>query len=119
MVPALSVRSSTVTVSAPVSLDRFVPLPRPPADFSIAYGGRISYAYSVRDPVAKDVYVRVEVHNGKGVLLAKLVPGWVTTGVRHKISYRPRGRGTCVFTIYARDRAGNVATPATTIVKVR
>ena len=109
----------SITVSGPVFIDRYVPRPNVPADFSITYGSRIAYVYSVRDPYAKNVYVRVEVRNGKGVLLANLVPGWVTKGVPHKILYRPRGRGTYVFTLFAKDRAGNVATPVTTTVKVR
>jgi len=39
--------------------------------------------------------------------------------VQHKISYRPPKRGTYVFTLFARDRAGNVATPVKTTVRVR
>ncbi len=64
----------TIAVSGPVNIDRYVPRPTVPADFSIAYGSRIAYVYSVRDPYTKSVYVRVEVRNGRGVLLANLVP---------------------------------------------
>jgi len=109
----------TIAVSGPVNIDRYVPRPTVPADFSIAYGSRIAYVYSVRDPYTKSVYVRVEVRNGRGVLLANLVPGWVTKGVEHRILYRPQARGTYVFTLFAKDRAGNVAAPAVTTVKVR
>ncbi|HJW76695.1 MAG TPA: FlgD immunoglobulin-like domain containing protein [Thermoleophilia bacterium] len=109
----------TISVKGPVYLDRYVPRPRVPADTTVRYGNAIAYVYSVRDPATRTVHVRVEVRNGRGTLLAKLVPGWVTAGVQHKITYRPQARRTYVFTLFARDHAGNVAAPVKTTIKVR
>jgi flagellar hook assembly protein FlgD len=108
----------SVTVSAPVYVDCYVPRPRLPADFSVKYGTKISVVYSVKDPVTNSVHVRCEIRTGKGVLLKTTVPRWVSPGDRHRINYRPPRRRTYVFTLFAKDHAGNAAAPVSVRVRV-
>ena len=69
----------------------------------------------VKDPFSTKAHVRVTVTDADGTTLKTIDCGWVRTGARHEVKYRPAVAGALTVTFRARDSAQNDQyKPATT-----
>ena len=108
------------TVGQTVTVDRSRPRLSSPATATARYGTTAKLAYTVRDAFSPRVKVSAEVTNAAGKTVATIACGWVTRGVSHTCSWKPRARGTYTVTFRATDLGGNrQASEAKTVLRVR
>jgi len=109
-----------MSVSEPVTVDRFAPRFTAPANASSVFGKTAKVAYSVRDPYSPTVKVTVTVSRAAGGAVATVNGGWVKQGKTTTCSWKPPARGTYALTFHAVDRGGNrEGSAGVTILRVR
>jgi flagellar hook assembly protein FlgD len=118
-VRAKSTVGSTSAVAS-VSVDRSKPRLTAPAAQTITLGQTAKANVTPTDPYSAETQVWCDVTNAKGVRVARVSLGWVTTGQAATASWRPAARGVFTLTFGAKDRAGNREyAPARTVLTVR
>ena len=106
--------------SRPVIVDLALPRLSAPASLTVRYGKTARLTYSVRDAFSPRVKVSAGVTNANGKTVATIACGWVTQGVSHVCSWKPRARGAYTVTFRAMDLGGNHQTAAAkTALRVR
>jgi len=118
-VKATSTVGSTDVVAS-FSADRYKPRLSASASQTLTLGQTAKADVSAKDPHSAEVELWCDVTNAKGIRVAKVPLGWVTTGQTAVASWRPTSRGVYTLTFAARDRGGNREyAPVQTVLTVR
>ena len=108
------------SASRPVTVDLTPPRPSAPATATVRYGATAKLTYTVRDAFSPRVKVDAEVTSATGKTVTTIACGWVTQGVSHVCSWKPRARGAYTVTFRAMDLGGNrQSAEAKTVLRVR
>jgi flagellar hook assembly protein FlgD len=106
-----------VGLARTVIVDRYRPRLRAPTRVAPRLGTRARVIFTVLDPYSAKVRVTATVRNRAGTTLAVIDCGWVTTGRRTAVLWRPPARRTYSLTLTAVDRGGN-RQDAATVTKI-
>ncbi len=108
------------TVGRTVMVDLAHPRLTVSATATARYGATAKLTYTVRDAFSPRVKVSAEVTSATGKTVTTIACGWVTQGVSHVCSWKPRARGAYTVTFRAMDLGGNrQSAEAETVLRVR
>lgn len=90
-----------------MKVDRYRPRLSAPTGVSVALGSRARVTFTVTDPYSSDVRVTATVRDRWGRTVAVIDRGWVASGARASVAWRPPARRSYSLTLTAVDRGGN------------